>query len=152
MNETINQEAKYIYSLAKGEKLGALQILENQLNVLYSRAQVLMSLAGIVITVTGFSGRIIAATSKLSQILIITGLSTVLISAIWVYARVMGIRWITSETGDSIEKTLHDVLQRRNCKTRAYKTGGIILCIGLVIYTIAFALMLLHPNEFVQAR
>ncbi|MBD3384035.1 hypothetical protein GF407_03830, partial [candidate division KSB1 bacterium] len=114
MNETLKEEAEYIYSLTKGEKLGALQILENQLNVLYSRAQVLMSLAGIVITVTGFSGRIIAATSRVSQILIIVGLSMVLTSAIWVYARVMGIRWITSENKESIEKTLYHILQRRN--------------------------------------
>ncbi len=152
MNKNIENEAEYIYSLTNRNELGALQILENQMNVLYSRAQVLMSLAGIVITVTGFSGRIIAATSLLSQILIITGLGTVLLSAIWVYTRVMGIRWITLEKRETTEKTLYSVLQRRNRKTRAYKIGGIILCIGLVLYSIAFAIMLLNPNDFVQVR
>ena len=43
------------------------------------------------------------------------------------------------------ENALQETLHRRNQKTTAYKTGGIILCIGLVLYCISIALMLLDP-------
>lgn len=140
-----NEEANKILLLTNNDLLKALELLEKQLNTLHLRAQVLMSLAGIVITVTGFSGRLIAATSFISQILIIAGLVTVLISAVWVFARVMGIKWVTSNLTANSADSLEKIIERRNRKTRAYSRGGIILCVGLLFYAIAFAMMLLNP-------
>ena len=139
------EEAKKILSLTNNDLLKALELLEKQLNTLHMRAQVLMSLAGIVVTVTGFSGRLIAATSLISQILIIIGLVTVLISAVWVFSRVMGIKWVTSNLTENAAESLVKIVERRNIKTQAYSRGGVILCIGLLFYTIAFAMMLLNP-------
>jgi len=142
-----NEEANRILSLTGNDMLKALELLEKQLNTLHSRAQVLMSLAGIVVTVTGFSGRLIAATSLVSQSLVISGLATVLTSAVWVFSRVMGIRWVTSGlTKDHID-SLEKIIERRNKKTRAFSRGGIILCVGLFLYSIAFAMMLINPTN-----
>ena len=140
-----NEEAKKILSLTSNDMLKALALLENQLNTLHTRAQVLMSLAGIVITVTGFSGRLIAATSLASQILVISGLITVLVSAVWVFVRIMGIRWVTSGLTTDYIDSLEKIIERRNKKTRSFSRGGIILCVGLFFYSIAFAMMLLNP-------
>lgn len=127
---TAKEEANNILSLTKNDMLKALELLEKQLNTLNLRAQVLMSLAGIVLTVTGFSERLIAATSPISQVLVISGLATVLTSAVWVFSRVMGIKWVTTGlTGNSAE-SLEKIIERRNRKTRAYSRGGVILCIG----------------------
>ncbi|MCU0642857.1 MAG: hypothetical protein MUC94_01155 [bacterium] len=139
------EEATKILSLTNQDMLKALELLENQLNTLHARAQVLMSLAGIVVTVTGFSGRLIASTSLISQILVIAGLVTVLISAVWVFSRVMGIKWVTAGLTENQSESLERIIERRNRKTRAYSRGGVILCVGLVLYSIAFALMLLNP-------
>ncbi len=139
------EEATKILSLTNQDLLKALELLEKQLNTLHARAQVLMSLAGIVVTVTGFSGRLIASTSLISQISVIAGLVTVLISAVWVFSQVMGIKWVTTGLTENQSESLERIIERRNRKTRAYSRGGVILCVGLVLYSIAFALMLLNP-------
>ncbi|NOZ60374.1 MAG: hypothetical protein GXO74_01695 [Calditrichaeota bacterium] len=143
---TANKEAQQITTLVNDNFLQALNILEGQLNVLHLRAQVLMSLAGIVITVTGFSGRSIAGTSLIAQILIIAGLATVLTSAVWVFLKVMTVKWLTAENFAEPQKTLIKIIERRNRKTRAFVNGGKILCFGLFLYAAAFALMLLHAQ------
>ncbi|OQX95644.1 hypothetical protein B6I21_04365 [candidate division KSB1 bacterium 4572_119] len=147
MINDVNQEAIGILALTENDFLKALEVLERQLNVLHMRAQVLMSLAGIVITVTGFSGRLIAGTSLVAQISVIAGLATVLASAVWVFLKIMSIKWITNNIyqRDGLA-CIVEILERRNAKTRAFSIGGKILCVGLLLYSIAFSIMLLSPH------
>jgi hypothetical protein len=142
---TPRQEAQKILELCAQDAARALELLERQLNTLHTRAQVLLSLAGVVITVTGFSGRIIAHTSPLAQLLVVAGLAVVVFSAIWVYTGVMGLRWITSEFDGEPCEALGRVVARRDRKTRRYQLGGLILSGGLLLYGTAVALMLFHP-------
>ena len=60
-------EARNILALCSGDRLRAFEMVQGQLAVLVLRTQVMLSLSGIVITVTGFSGRAIAATSMLAR-------------------------------------------------------------------------------------
>ncbi len=138
-----DKEAADIYSLFGKDISKAKEILGQQLNVLQSRAQVLMSLASVVLTITGFSGSRIAGTNLFSKICVVTGLAIVLLSAIWIWMKVLYIRWLTGELGPDPIEMLSEIIKRRNKKTRAYMIGGLILCIGLVIYSIAFMNMLL---------
>ena len=142
---TTREEAQAILNLVGGDLSRAVQIVQNQLDVLYTRAQVLTSLAGIVVTVTGFSGRLIASTDRAAQILVILGLATVLLSAGYVIRNVMQIRWVTCDLSDDREATIATVIQRRDAKTRGLRIGGVILFSGLVLYFGAIALMLAHP-------
>lgn len=142
-------EAKYILSLTEGNLLKAINVLEGQLNVLHTRSQVLLSLAGVVVTVTGFSGRIIANTCIHSQIFIIAGLFTVLASAIFIQTKVMHIKWLTTFQNEESTKTLEDIITKRNKKTKAYATGSKILLTGIFLYCIAVAIMLLNPEPLV---
>lgn len=137
------EEAQNVYKLADNQIIRALDMLERQMNVLHTRSQVLLSLAGIVVTVTGFSGRVIAGTSTFAKITVVLGLFVVLLSAVWVWSRVMAIKWITSELEDEPVKILTDIIARRNARTSAYKIGGAMLCTGLFIYGLAIAQMLL---------
>jgi hypothetical protein len=137
------KEAKDIYCLCGNDLSKSLEILEKQLNVLQGRAQILMGLAGVVLTITGFSGKRIAGTSLFAQVCVITGLAVVLLSAIWIWRKVLSVKWITSDLSVEPVEVLSKVIQRRNAKTRAYMVGGFILCCGFVIYSIAFAKMLL---------
>jgi hypothetical protein len=141
------KEAADIYSLCGGDVLKAIEILEKQLNVLQSRAQVLMSLAGVVFTITGFSGRQIAATNLFSQICVIVGLALVLTSIIWFWCKVSVIKWLTNDLNKEPVELLGQIIKRRNKKTTAYVTGGLILCAGFVIYCAAFAVMLLFNHS-----
>jgi len=150
MNQTppsmpVEAEATAILALTKGDLLRALEIAQNQLNVIYVRAQVLMSLSGLVVTVTGFSGRLIAGSSLIAQLFLVAGLFLCLCSTVWVFLRVMRVRWVTSMLGGEEKAALVQALIHRDRKTRAYALGGRILCVGLALYGVSIALMLTNP-------
>lgn len=142
-----HEEASRILALVRGDGARALEFLERQLNTLHARAQVLMSLAGVVVTVTGFSGRLIAGTNLAAQIFLIAGLVCVLVSAAVVFARVMSVRWVTSALAEpEIVVALAQVIARRDRKTRSYTFGGCVLVLGIALYCVAIAIMLLNPE------
>lgn len=146
-------EATRILEMCGGQLLEAMALLERQMNTLHNRAQVLFSLCGIVVTVTGFSGRLIAATSRPAQILIVAGLAVVIGCAFYLYRSVMTLRWNTQRLDTTPQKTIDGILARRDVKTRAYKRGGYILFAGVILYALAISMMLLNPEPLtVPAR
>ncbi|MEY3000326.1 MAG: hypothetical protein RL648_540, partial [Verrucomicrobiota bacterium] len=56
-------EAERILEMCNGSLRDAMAVVERQFSTLHNRAQVLFSFCGVVVTVTGFSGRLIAGTS-----------------------------------------------------------------------------------------
>ena len=138
-------EAKRILDMCDGRLLEAMGVLERQFGTLHSRAQVLFSFCGVVITVTGFSGRMIAGTNSLAQGLVITGLAVVILCAFYIYHTVMTLRWATQRLDIDADRTLIRLINRRNIKNAAYRRGGYILFIGIVLYGSAIAIMLLNP-------
>ena len=146
-NPTPQEEAASILALAGNDEAAALGFLERQLFVIYNRAQVLVSLSGVVITVTGFSGRLIAATNLAGQITLVAGLLLVLLSAAYVYARVMRVTWITRQlTCGPVDHAIEGIIELRNAKTAAYTRGGYVLFAGLLLYGVAISIMLLNPG------
>ena len=143
---TSQEEARAILDLVQGDFSRAMTIVERQLDVLHSRAQVLTGLAGVVVTVTGFSGRLIASTNFSAQVLVIAGLAIVLLSAFSIVQRVMRIQWVTRELGANPETAIATLLDRRDKKTLALRQGGGILFFGLLVFFVAFALMLINPE------
>ncbi len=147
MSDSAKKEAQDILRLTEQNTLKALEIIERQLFAIYTRAQALVGLAGVVITVTGFSGRRIAGTSLPAQLLIIGGLATVLGCIIWIYMSVMKINWSTSALSEDPVDCLLKLIERRNSKTRAYLLGGYVFFFGLALYCISVSLMLLRPMD-----
>lgn len=138
-------EASRILAMCDNNLQAAMAVIERQFNTLHNRAQVLFSFCGIVITVTGFSGRLIAGTSDLAQGLIIAGLAVVVACAFYMFHSVMTLRWATQRLAESNEETILRVIRRRNLKTSAYRRGGYILFVGIILYGLAIAIMLLNP-------
>ena len=144
---TRDQEARRILEhYGKDEFILIMEMLERQFTVLHNRAQVLLGLCGIVITTTGFSGRIIANTDKFAQISIVIGVSLVLLAAAVVVWGVLHLRWLTIQPGESTEEWLMSCLTYRDKKTNSYRIGIALMLIGLTFYVIAIADMLLHPQ------
>lgn len=144
---SLTQEAEQLVRIAGGDLYRVHDLLDRQFAVLQNRAQILVSIAGIVVTVTGFSGRIIAGTHLIGQILVLAGLFTVLASAVYVIRRVMRIRWLTALMADAEPATIAAILEQRERKRQAFYNGGAILLIGLTIYCCAVAVMLLQPGR-----
>ena len=138
-------EAVRILAMCDDRLLDAMGVLERQFGTLHNRAQVLFSFCGLIITVTGFSGRLIAGTNSYAQGFIVTGLAIVICCAFYVYHSVMTLRWATQRLGLDSESTLVRVITRRNLKTSAYRKGGYLLFVGLVCYGISIGIMLMNP-------
>ncbi|HOT11915.1 MAG TPA: hypothetical protein PLJ27_18205 [Polyangiaceae bacterium] len=124
-----------------------MEMLDRHFNVLHNRAQVMLGLCGVVITTTGFSGRIIAGTNTLAQWLIVSSVALVLLAAAVVVWGVLHLRWLTQQPGDSVQVWLMEALTYRDHKTQAYRIGISLLLVGLALYVAAIAIMLLHPDR-----
>src|SRR4029079_13564791 len=90
----MRDEAQRILKLM-GEPRLAYDMVERQLAVLVVRTQVILSLSGIVITVTGFSGRAVAQVSFLARILITAGMFVVLAAAAVGVVGVLRVSWLS---------------------------------------------------------
>lgn len=121
-------------------------MLERQFAVLHNRAQVLLTLCGIVISTTGFSGRLIAGTNVAAQLLVILGVTLVLASAAVVVWGVQHLSWLTSQRGTLMRDWLLVCLAYRDRKTRFYRLGIALMLFGLAAYVGAISIMLLNPQ------
>lgn len=136
-------EARRIMKLAGGSFPRAFEVVERQLSVLVLRTQVMLSLAGIVVTVTGFSGRAIAETSHLARVSIALGIVLVLAAAATGIGGVLRLRWLTQELGDDEPETLLRMLSIRDAKSRYLQAALALFVCGFGCYCLAIAQMLL---------
>ncbi|MEX2215059.1 MAG: hypothetical protein WD768_13070 [Phycisphaeraceae bacterium] len=123
-----------------------MEMLERQFLILHHRSQVALGLAGIVVTTTGFSGRLIAGTNALAQGLIIFGVGLTMLAAVVVVLGVMHLRWLTHQPGEMVRPWLLTCLAYRDKKTRFYRAGILLLMLGIALYVLAIAVMLLNPR------
>ncbi len=123
-----------------------MELLERHFLVLHNRAQVLLTLCGIIVSTTGFSGRNIAGTSAAAQLLVITGVGLVLIAAGVVCWGVLHLRWLTMQPGGDLKHWLLVSLRYRDYKTTCYRIALFVMLIGMTTYVMAIVLMLLDPN------
>ena len=131
-----------------GDDLPAVMaMLERQFAVLHNRSQVALTLAGIVISTVGFSGRLVAGTNVYAQTAIVVGVGLVLASAACVVVGVLHLRWLTIQGGETTARWLVTCLAYRDRKTRFYRVGIVLLLAGLASYSVALTIMLLHPGE-----
>jgi len=140
------EEADRILALYGDDLPAVMTMLERQFVVLHNRAQVLLTLCGIVISTTGFSGRIIAGTNALAQVLIVGGVALVLLSAAIVVWGVLHLRWLTMQVGGDTRSWLLTSLVYRDKKTNAYRVGITVMLVGLTLYVGAIAVMLMYPH------
>ena len=138
-----SDEVKRIMKLTGGDPVKAYELVQSQLSVLVLRTQVMLSLSGIVITVTGFSGRTIAQTSLVARNLVASGILIVLGAAGVAIGGVLRLKWLTQELTDDTEQTLVRMLDRRDQKARYLNAALLLFVVGFACCCVAIALMLL---------
>ena len=141
-----NGEAARILHLVGGDTLRAFELVERQLTTLVLRAQVMLSLCGIVVTVTGFSGRSIAQTSNLARLSIAAGILIVLASAAVAMWGVLRLRWFTQELDDEPLVTLRRGLAIRDRKAAWLARALALFIVGFGCYCFAIAQLLLAAS------
>ena len=123
---------KQIYGEDRSDRL--IEILTDSFTVLQNRAQMLLSLITITLTITGFSGPRIADSSLVARIAIAFGLLFVLISALVLMAGPLRIEWCTRTRSIDIDQSLTKLIVQRNARTDRYHLAAIFLVIGLIGY------------------
>ena len=92
--ESAQEEAQNLVTAFPDEETFLLGLLERQLNILHQRSQVVIGFAAVAISTTGFSGRLIAGTSLPAQALIIVALAIILVACLWIFMRVLSVKWV----------------------------------------------------------
>ena len=132
---------KEIYGSTSAEEIFA--NLRDSFNVLQARAQLLLSLIAICLTITGFSGRQIAASGLLARIFIGSGALAVLVAAVILFTGPLLVQWITASRAETLDTTLIQLIERRNQRTARYHAAVICLLIGLTGYVLSIVAYLL---------
>lgn len=145
--ESALDEARNLVNAFPGQETFLFGLLERQLNILHQRSQVVIGFAAVAITTTGFSGRLIAGTNLHAQTLIILALAIILLSCIWIFIRVLAVKWVLTRCiQPELTHSLAAIITCRDAKTAAYRLGSIGVFLGLAIYSAALAIMLLNPT------
>ncbi len=139
-------EARRIAQLFAKEPLQLVSLLSGQLSVLKSQAHMLMGLAGLAITVTGFSGHHMVRGGVLSTAAMIGGISCILAAIIITLRAVIRLRWVTQDLGDDLERTARSVIARRDAQQRALTLAGGLVATGLCGYLLAVVLAALSAG------
>jgi hypothetical protein len=140
---TAREEAERILKLSGGDTLKAYDMVERQLSVLVLRTQVMLSLSGIVITVTGFSGRAIAETSILARTSIASGILVVLASAVVAIWGVLRLSWMSQAIDEDAILMLSRGIAIRDAKSRFLRASLLLFIVGFSLYCFAIAQLLM---------
>lgn len=140
---TLKEEARLLLALCNGDALRAFNMVQSQLGVLVLRTQVMLSLSGIVITVTGFSGRAIAQTGVIARASIAAGLFVVLLAAAVAIGGVLRLRWLTQILHEDPLVTLTRALAIREQKGRYLSLALALFVLGFGLYCFAIAQLLM---------
>ena len=141
------EEADRLLEWHGGEKAIAtcMEKVAAQFNVIQSRTQMLLSLAALTLTITGFSGPRIAVTNALARYSIAVGIGFVLISMVVVMLNTLRVGWLTQLDAGTSRDTLIAALRYRNRKTRFFAIELMLLVIGLTFYVLSVITSLWQP-------
>lgn len=137
------EEAEHLLALYGGDAPRVVAVLENQLSSLATRAQMLLQLAGLTITVTGFSGASIARSGTLAAVLVVSGLVVVLVGASLSMGGILHVRWVSQLAPCPARDAILAAIEMRNKKTRAFGRSLALLIVGLSLYIGSVAILLL---------
>lgn len=136
------EELEFLKEIYGEDRAKLFASIREAFSILQTRSQMLLGLATICLTITGFSGPRMAASNPLSRFFIGFGLSFVLAAVVAVVAGPLRFRWITAWKGASLDETLIENIKRRDFKTRLYRLATSLLLIGLTGYLLSLVFYL----------
>lgn len=122
----------------------ALDFFMLQFTTLQTRAQLLLSISALSLTITGFSGPKIAATGAFARLSMAVGIGFVLLSTVLILFGSLRIRWVTQFEGADTLTVLTDIIRYRDRKSRLFFVQLCLLVIGLSAYVASVIDFMLH--------
>ncbi|MFA5687581.1 MAG: hypothetical protein WC959_00275 [Kiritimatiellales bacterium] len=138
-----SEELEFLKEIYEADFARIFSELKDMFATLHTRSQMLLGLATICLTITGFSGPRIAQSSVFGGVFIGLGLLLVLLSVTAVIAGPLHLRWASAWRAGTPDETVIEQLRRRNQKTALYKTAMVLLVAGLFNYLISLILFLI---------
>jgi hypothetical protein len=140
------EEATRLLELYRGERQLAetMEFIRHHFDVIQTRSQLLLTLATLALTITGFSGPKIAQTNLFARYSMAFGIVFVLSAVVILLLSGLRIRWTTQFLGDDPRETLTRIIRYRNHKTRLYFVELGLLVIGLTAYVASVVTYLLY--------
>lgn len=139
-------EARHLLAVGGGLR-GALELLMTQFTVLQTRAQLLLTVSTLALTITGFSGPRIAQTGDFSRLSMAVGLVFVLASMLLILGGSLRIRWVTqfrAPAGGDDTELVAQIVCHRDRKTRLFFIELCLLVTGLTAYVAAVVVYFLN--------
>lgn len=137
---TPEREAEELARLFDGRDVELLSFLAGQLGVLKGQAQIYLGIAGVCLSVTGFAGHNMVNAGPASAGCMIAGLACIL-AAIVVSLLALGrIRWVSQDIGGGARELALRVIARRDAQRSALLRAGVLIGVGLALYTVAVVL------------
>ena len=121
-----------------------MEFMRHHFDVIQARSQLLLTLATLALTITGFSGPKIAQTNLFARYSMALGIVFVLSAVVILLLGGLRIRWTTQFLGDDARETLIRIIRYRNHKTRLYFVELGLLVIGLTAYVASVVTYLLY--------
>lgn len=118
--------------------------LERQQQMIDHRGEVQLAVCGILITSASIITRF--TVNQLICVLLLGGSLIALVAAAVVVMGVLRVRWLTRQSGDTLEEWLIATLAIRDRKTAAYHQATAILFVSLLFYQISIALALVATS------
>lgn len=145
-NISADNEAKNLINIYGGPDAlpRCLDVIRHQFDVIQARSHLLLTLATLALTITGFSGPKIAQTNLFARYSIAFGIGFVLLAVIVLLAGGLRIRWITQFADNPPAKVLAEIIHYRNQKTRLYMLELSLLVIGLSGYVASVITYLMY--------
>jgi hypothetical protein len=147
MSSARRREAEHILKMCLGDHMRAYQLVERQLSRLINRAQVMVSVSGIVVAVTGFSGRAIAQTNNLARFCVAGAVLVLVIASAMAVIGVLRLRWLSQEIDDEPVVTLLRGLEVRDRTAENLRRSIGLFVVGFTLYAAAVAQLLLATGS-----
>ena len=96
--------------------------------------QVILTLCGLVITVTGFSGGNVIKAGSTSSGFLVAGIICILLSLPLAVFTIGQIRWVTQDLDEDAKRFIKAVIQRRNVHRFRLMMAIVLLVVGLACY------------------
>ncbi|MCA9520600.1 MAG: hypothetical protein KC609_06495 [Myxococcales bacterium] len=137
---SVQNEATRLGRIFQGREEQLITLLANQLSVLKAKATSFLSLCGIAVTVTGFSGAHMIRAGHLSSAALVLGIFLILVAAVLSLRSLMAIRWVTQDLQDDLAQMAAQVIRRRNAQQHVLVLAGRFVAIGLGAYLVSVAI------------
>jgi len=129
-------EARRLLELHHGDAARTYDVVRQQFLVLQQRSQLLLTLATITLTITGFSGPKMVQSGLFVRWAMAIGLALVLASVL-VLLSGLRVKWLSQFDAGGAEATLAEAIAYRDRKTLQFQAEIALLGIGIACYVAA---------------